>query len=62
MNFKILIGILFAISVINAQATQLEVLQAVNFARTNPAGVAGSLINRIKRSGKKGVVGDENCW
>jgi len=62
MNFKILIGILFAISVINAQATQKEVLEAINFARTNPLGVAGSLTNRIRRTGKKGVAGDENCW
>jgi hypothetical protein len=62
MNFKILIGILFAISVINAQATNLEVVQSINFARTNPAAVRGSLKNRIQRTGKKGVEGDENCW
>jgi len=62
MNFKIFVSILFAISFVHAQATQLEVLQAINFARTNPEGVLGSLVNRITRLGQKGIEKDENCW
>ena len=62
MNFKVFISILFAISFVHAQATQLEVLEAINFARTNPEAVAGSLVNRITRLGQKGIQGDENCW
>lgn len=62
MNFKILIGILLVASAINAQATQLEIIQSINFARTNPAAVIGSLTNRIKRTGKKGTTEFPNCW
>jgi uncharacterized protein YkwD len=62
MNFKVLLSILFAISIVNAQATQLEVIEAINFARTNPTAVAGSIVNRITRLNLKGIQGDENCW
>ena len=62
MNFKVFISIFFAISLVHCQATQLEVLEAINFARTNPEAVAGSLVNRITRLGKKGIEKDENCW
>ncbi len=62
MNTKVLICILFAITLVNAQATQREVIEVVNFARTNPMAVAGILTNRITSTSAKGITGDENCW
>lgn len=62
MNFKVLIGAVLIIGLVNSQPTQLEILKAVNYARANPTIVANRILNRIRTQQAKGPQGDENCY
>ena len=62
MNFKVLIGAILIIGLVNTQATQKEILEAWNFARANPSTVANRIKNRLRVEQLKGPKGDENCY
>lgn len=51
-----------AISAISAQASQLELLQVINLARSDPKVVAGWIKLKYLDQNKHGVSGDENCY
>lgn len=56
------IFVLLVVGSIHAQASQLEVLKALNLARTNPKVVANWLRAKYIAKGTKGINGDENCY
>lgn len=62
MNYKVLIGAVLIIGLVNSQPTQLEILKAVNYARANPTIVANRILNRIRTEKVKGPKGDEGCY
>lgn len=62
MNFKVLICAVLAIGLVNTQATQLEILEAWNYARANPRVIANRIQNRLSVEKLKGPKGDENCY
>jgi len=53
---------LLAIGAISAQASQLEVLQALNLVRADPTIAATWIKNKYISNNRLGITGDENCY
>jgi len=59
---KYLIFVLLCVGMIHCQASQLQVIKALNLARTNPKILAGWIDSQYISQGKNGIANDEDCY